>query len=70
MFPTPKTNLKVTLEGAIRIPWDQNYVILCRAKDEWITWVMDPNGYCYWGHYMNDEFDARKDFYERCKTIV
>lgn len=32
---------------------------------KWATWDSNKTGGAFWGHYFDNEADARKDFHER-----
>jgi len=48
-------------------------VVLCEAPDSpWhphVTWNVTPTGEAFWGHYFDNEMEAREDFYARCKRL-
>ena len=61
--PTPKNGAKLIAASKIS---QTEYVVLCRYHDyEWVTWRMDLNGECYWGHYFHDLHDAVTNAFER-----
>jgi hypothetical protein len=31
----------------------------------WVTWVMDTEGHCFWGHYYEELPDATRDYEAR-----
>ncbi|KKN16905.1 hypothetical protein LCGC14_0971100 [marine sediment metagenome] len=35
------------------------------TEDEWVTWMVDPQGNRFWGHYFFNEEEARTDFWDR-----
>ncbi|MBA2726507.1 MAG: hypothetical protein H0U53_10995 [Actinobacteria bacterium] len=41
--------------------------VLAYHTNEWVTWEVDTDGYCYHGHYFGDEYllRATNDFYVR-----
>ena len=39
--------------------------VLARWHEQFVTWVMCPEGYCYWGHYFSDLGEAVQDFQTR-----
>ena len=42
-------------------------VVLCKYGQEYVTWVMDGEGNCFWGNYHTEYLGARQNFIERCK---
>ncbi len=44
-------------------------VVLCRlphnTQTPYVTWRIDEEGNCYWGHYAVDLTEAHKDYNER-----
>ena len=42
------------------------HVVLARFRgNEYVTWVTDPDGNAFWGHYHRDIVEASQDFAER-----
>ena len=57
--------MKVLKNGATVITEKHN-VVLADFNGQFVTWNIDSEGNCYWGHYFGDDFDAAsKDFAER-----
>jgi hypothetical protein len=36
---------------------------------EFITWRIDNQGYCHWGHYFTSYEEAKKDFEQRVEEM-
>ena len=51
--------------GATIIQQSGDTVLAKWKKKEYVTWKIDSEGNCYWGHYTNDILEAIKDFQER-----
>lgn len=62
-LPNLPTN-GATVVAAYRANQDE-YVILCRWRGEWVTWRMNHDGDCYWGHYFTNMVHAVDDIFER-----
>jgi hypothetical protein len=44
-------------------------VVLCRrdtVHQPFVTWRVDGDGNAFWGHYFDDETEARQDYFMRC----
>jgi hypothetical protein len=46
----PKNGAKIQRAAVIR---EGEYVVLCEFRGNWVTWVMDGQGNCFWGHYYS-----------------
>ena len=50
---------------------DNGRFILCdrgeRAAHQFVTWFQSADGYCHWGHYIDDRSEALADLIERSK---
>ena len=47
---------------------DGHVVLALRQRKygpEYVTWVTDPDGNAFWGHYYGDVIEATKDFEDR-----
>ena len=45
--------------GVVLAHWPRN------GRTEYVTWAVDNEGNCYWGHYFHTEAEARDDYLER-----
>lgn len=36
---------------------------------QYVTWRVDDDGNCYWGHYFDNEHRARADLYQRAMAL-
>ena len=42
-------------------------IVIAKTERDFVTWGIDPEGNCYWGHYFGDDFKAAaEDFTIRC----
>ena len=46
---------------------DRMWVLAHRdeAYQQWVTWAVDRDGNCYWGHYLDTQTEARADLIAR-----
>lgn len=42
-------------------------IVLCRFRNEFVTWMVASDGEAYWGHYFPD-FDSAVDDYRKRRT--
>lgn len=67
MKPKIKTSLNAVVKAHVSIG-NQLYV-MCALPDNgvtpYVTWEVDSDGHCYWGHYYSKHHAAMKNLFER-----
>ena len=55
------------LLGFLETMNSKNAIVLCKHGREYVVWIMDGDGHCFWGNYHDSYLKARQNFIERCK---
>lgn len=69
-LPTLKCDIPHTLIEPAPLPRGTCWVVLCRVEGAtpFVTWRVDSQGGCYWGHYHRSLPAAVADFTSRCES--